>query len=177
LQEGQIEQVCSDVSGIDLTEFFSRYLYGTEDIPFEALFADFGIEFTLHPASSLTDLGGEKSQESLPSHLGATLLDTPQKTVKITHVWQQQPAYQAGLAAGDELVAINHIKVSNKQQIETLLKRSTNNTVWHGHYFRRDELRTCQITLTPPPSDRVYLAEKGIFNLNKSPSTPPLKWL
>ncbi len=176
LQEGQIEQLCSEVSGIDLSGFFKRYLYGTEDLPFEQLFADFGIEFTLQPANSLTDLGGNKSEESLPLHLGATLSDTPQKTVKITHVWQQQPAYQAGLAAGDELIAINDIKVSSKSQVETLLKRSTKNTTWHCHYFRRDELRNCQLTPTPPPNDRVYLSEKGEFSLVNA-TKPIIKWL
>ena len=181
LQEGQIEQICSKVSGIDLTDFFQRYLYGTEDIPFEQLFPAFGIEFSLRPASRLIDLGGEKSEEPLPLHLGATLSDSTHKTVKITHVWQQHPAYHAGLAAGDELIAINHIKITNKQQVETLLKRNTNNTVWHAHYFRRDELRTTKITLTPPPSDRVYLTEKAPFSPMDSAkmdsSKQTLNWL
>ena len=164
LQEGQIEQICSDVSGIDLSGFFQRYLYGTEDLPFEQLFAAFGIEFTLRPANSLTDLGGSTADDALPLHLGATLSDTPEHRVKLTHVWQQQPAYQAGLAAGDELIAINGIKVLNKQQVETLLKRSMFNPEWHIHYFRRDELQTCHLTLSAPPEDRVSLIEKPDFS-------------
>ncbi|MCF6253985.1 MAG: PDZ domain-containing protein [Thiomicrorhabdus sp.] len=176
LQEGQIEQICAEVSGMDLSDFFNRYLYGTEDLPFKQLLAPFGIEFSLRPASSLTDLGSNTTEEPLPHHLGATLSDTPQHTVKVTHVWQQQPAYQAGLAAGDELMAINGIKVTNKQQVETLLKRSAFNPEWHIHYFRRDELQTCLLTLTTPPEDRVSLVEKGDFSsMNSTQKT--LTWL
>ncbi len=192
LQEGQIEQICSEVSGIDLSDFFNRYLYGTEDLPFKQLFAPFGIEFSLRPATSLSDLGGalfstplrgEKKEENPTQtlHLGVNLAETAQKTVKITHVWQQQPAYHASLAAGDELIAINQIKISSKQQIETLLKRSQPNTTWTCHYFRRDELRECQISPTLPPADRVVLIKKSTFGfaqdseLNVSKYTP--KWL
>jgi predicted metalloprotease with PDZ domain len=182
LQEGQIEQICSDVSGLDLSDFFKRYLYGTEDIPFESLFAHFGIEFNLRPAVNLADLGGgeENTQAESPMHIGANLIETPQKTVKITHVWQQQPAYHAGLSAGDELVAINHIKISSKQQVETLLKRSKKGTVWNCYYFRRDELRQCQIMLTPAPADRVTLTEQNALGLTQASKTTvkqPLKWL
>lgn len=184
LKEGQIEQICCDVSGLDLNDFFKRYLYGTEDIPFESLFAPFGIEFHLRPAANLADLGGgeiENTQAPPPMHIGVNLTDTPQNTVKITHVWQQQPAYHAGLSAGDELVAINQIKISNKQQIETLLKRSENETVWNCHYFRRDELRECQITPEPAPNDRVTLTEQTRLGLAKERVTTlkkqPLNWL
>ena len=183
LQEGQIEQICSEVSGLDLTDFFKRYLYGTEDIPFESLFTPFGIEFNLRPAVNLADLGGgekEDTQAQPLMHIGANLMETPQKTVKITHVWQQQPAYHAGLSAGDELVAINQIKISSKQQVETLLKRSEKGTVWDCHYFRRDELRQCQITLTPAPADRVTLTEQsalGFAQESEATVTQPLKWL
>jgi len=183
LQEGQIEQICSEVSGIELTDFFNRYLYGTEDLPFEQLFASFGIEFSLRPATGLSDLGGgEKEKKSIQTmHLGVNLTETAQKIVKITHVWQQQPAYHAGLSAGDELVAINQIKINSKQQIETLLQRCQPNTVWTCHYFRRDELRKCQITPSQPPADRVTLTEKSTFGfaqdseLNVSKYMP--KWL
>jgi len=57
-------------------------------------------------------LRGEKKEENPTQtlHLGVNLAETAQKTVKITHVWQQQPAYHASLAAGDELIAINQLK-------------------------------------------------------------------
>ncbi|GKT12254.1 MAG: hypothetical protein ISEC1_P1231 [Thiomicrorhabdus sp.] len=172
LKEYQIEQLCSEVSGIDLTDFFNRYLYGTEDIPFETLFAAVGIDFELRQPTSLTDTGGTpNTEELLVNHLGANIADSGKDSVKITHVWHNQPAYQAGLSAQDELIAINGIKVSSKLQLENLLKRSTPASVWQCHYFRRDELRSCALNLAAPLLDRVSLKARD------ETDQTPLNWL
>lgn len=163
LEDGQIEQICSDVSGIDLSDFFERYLFGTEDIPFENLFVDFGIEFSLRQANSLSDLGGanEQSKDSLINNtLAANVVETPQQTLKVTHVWNHQAAYSAGLSTGDEILAINGLKISTKQQLEILLQRQKAGQKLDCHYFRRDELRQCQLSFTVPEKDRVSLIEK-----------------
>jgi predicted metalloprotease with PDZ domain len=174
IKDGEIEQVCSEISGVDLSEFFNLYLFGTEDIPFTELFASFGINFNLRTLSGLDDLGGEISSSSenigLPSHLGANVANTPQGTVKITHIWNEQPAYQAGLSAGDEIIALNGLKLASKAQLETLLKRHDNSQPISCHYFRRDELRTTTIKLEIPVADRVVLTEA-------TPNTANLAWL
>ncbi len=173
LKEGQIEALCSEISGIDLTDFFTRYLYGREDLPFESLFKAVGIEFKLRQPNDLTDLGGVNSEstETLDLQLGANITDSLQQTVKITHVWNDRPAYQAGLSAGDELIAINGVKVSNQQQVLQRLKRSQLNNTWECHYFRRDELRTCTLILTASETDRVSLIE------TENPTENTAKWL
>jgi len=163
LVDGQIEDICSEVSGIDLTEFFEDYLFGTKDIPFTELFAEFGIDFNLRTQSGLDDLGGDTNDNatdtSLPNHLGANVSNTVQGTLKITHVWNNQPAYEAGLTAGDEVIALNGLKISTKAQLETLLKRHDNTKALTCHYFRRDELRKTSLMLEPPLKDRVALKE------------------
>lgn len=160
LKEREIERLCSEVSGIDLTDFFNRYLYGTEDLPFESLFSAAGIEFKLRAPTSLADTGSLSKYDLLTNFLGANLADSGHNSVKVTHVWQYQPAYHAGLSSGDELIAINDIRVTSKQQVETLLKRAASNDEWTCHFFRRDELRSCQVILESPPEDRVTLEEK-----------------
>lgn len=177
LVDGQIENICSQVSGIDLSDFFADYLFGTKDIPFTELFAELGIEFSLRSQSGLDDLGGDRGNTgensadiSLPNHLGANVSNTAQGTLKITHVWNNQPAYQAGLTSGDEVVALNGLKMANKAQLETLLKRHDNKTPLTCHYFRRDELRTTSLMLEAPLKDRVALKEL-------TPNPEQLSWL
>lgn len=160
LKEFEIERICSQVSGIDLTDFFDDYLYGTKDLPFEALFDSINVDFKLRNPSSLSDKGGENPSALLQAHLGANLTDTEHQTVKVTHVWQDQPAYHAGLAAGDEIIAINQLKTPSTGNLEARLKRLDKNSelpTWACSYFRRDELRHTQIKLTPAPQDRVVL--------------------
>ena len=177
LKEGQIEALCSEVSGINLTDFFNRYLNGTEDLPFETLFKDFDIDFSLRHPTAISDLGGKVSPEedSVELEFGANVTDTPQQTVKITHVWNNRPAHQAGLSAGDELVAINGVKLSNQSQLQQRLKRSQENIPWQCHFFRRDELRSCLLHLSPVIADRVTLIESPSEITSKS--TNSTKWL
>jgi len=159
LEDGEIESICSKVTGLDLSEFFERFLFGTEDLPFDELFKPFGIEFKLQAPTSLEDTGGVELSEStkqLPTFLGANL--TPaESSLKVTHVWAEQPVCNAGLAAGDLIIAINNLKISNKTQVEQLLQQSSPGQTLSCHFFRRDELRQTEICLTTPPVDRVAL--------------------
>jgi len=159
IEDGQIERICSEVSGTDLTDFFDAYLFGTQDLPFDELFAPFGVDFCLQSPTSLDDLGGVVADEdtlSLPSFLGANVT-VSSSGLKVTHVWNQQSAYKAGLAAGDEIIAIKHLKISTKGELEALLKRHDKSKSLSCHYFRRDELRETSLTLLAPPVDRVAL--------------------
>jgi len=188
LEDGQIEQFCSEVSGLDLTEFFNNYLFGTQDIPFKKLFADFDIDFSLRALSGLDDLGGhisgitedaddninsDNNGLTLPNHIGANVTNTPQGSLKITHVWNGQAAYQAGLSAGDEIIALNSLKISSKAQIDTLLKRHDTTQALSCHYFRRDELRETQLQLIAPQPDRVSLVQ----NNTNTDDSPKINWL
>jgi predicted metalloprotease with PDZ domain len=157
LQEGEIESICERASGLDLKDFFQRYLFGTEDLPFESLFAKFGIDFTLRPATNAKDTGGKTEQKSFPPQLGANLANTEHQTVKLTHVWNEQSAGQAGLAAGDEIIALSGFKMASVQALESYLARQDIGDVIPCHYFRRDELHETVIHLYEPPCDRVLL--------------------
>ncbi|WP_038126289.1 M61 family metallopeptidase [Thiomicrorhabdus sp. Milos-T2] len=178
LEDGQIESICSEASGINLTPFFEDYLFGTKDIPFEDLFAEFGYQFELRALTSLDDLGGAltnnsnssadsasvNDDNSLPNFLGANVSPTLQGTLKVTHVWNEQPAYHAGLSAGDQIIALNDLRIDTKSQLEKLLARHDNSKPLRCHYFRRDELRTTHIQLEMPPKDRVTLRKTDSQN-------------
>lgn len=45
LAEGKIESTVSEISGIDFSNFFSKYLYGVEELPLEELLKEFGIDY------------------------------------------------------------------------------------------------------------------------------------
>ncbi|MCW9032238.1 MAG: peptidase M61, partial [Gammaproteobacteria bacterium] len=53
--EGEIEKICSNIAGLDLTDFFERYLYGVDELPLETMLADFGVEYKLRPTVSVED--------------------------------------------------------------------------------------------------------------------------
>lgn len=171
LKEGEIERLASEVAGVDLTDFFDRYLRGTEDLPFEQWFAEVGIDFKLRAATSSTDLGGETDSKTPYFSLGANLSNTEHQSVKLSHVWQQRPAHLAGLAANDEIIALNGLKTPNVATLEKILARLQLGAKIDCHFFRRDELNQTQIELDAIPKDRVVLCRQ---DSDTKPSWPKL---
>lgn len=167
LAEKQIENICSEMcqqnGGNSLEAFFEQAIYSTEDLPLAELFSQFNYDFILRPAQDSSDMGGNLTTEALetlqsqpPATLGARFQDSPSASVSVTHVWNDQAAYNAGLSKNDEIIAINGIRIRSKSQIEKLLKRHNGQT-WQCHYFRRDELYQTSLKPLPAPLDRVTI--------------------
>lgn len=157
LEEFEIETLCSKITGIDLSDFFAQTLDGTDDFALEPLLEKFGFKFVLRSQNSLSDIGGPESGDALKVNFGANVVDASNGGVQLKHIWQDASAQLAGLAANDEIIALNGLRVGNKAQLEALLKRKQPGDTLECDYFRRDELRHCTITLTEAPLDRVEL--------------------
>ena len=144
--EGHIEQLASEFAGIDLSDFFSRCLHGTEDIPMDELLAEMGVCFTLRPADNMDDKGGKPAKTSQPvAGLGARFINT-NGSVQISHVFDNGPAQQAGLSANDIIVAIDKLKV-DKASIDKTLASYPPGSQITVHAFRRDELMELSVIL------------------------------
>ena len=155
--EGQIESIVSDIAGTDLISFFERYLYGVEELPLESLLAEFGITYNLRATTSVDDKGG-KALESNSNQLvsmGARFDEHPQGA-KVTHVFKAGSAEEAGLSAGDIIIAINNLKVS-KASVEKVATSYEKGTTLLIHAFRRDELYQFKLTLKQAELTTCYL--------------------
>ncbi len=163
LPEFAIEKICSQVTGIDFTEFFKKYLYGTQDLDFISLFEPFGIEFTLRPANDLKDLGGTSKTQITSIQLGANLTNSQNKSIKVAQVWNEQSLSKAGIASGDEIIAINGYRMDNIEKLTELMQILDQNDIVECHYFRRDELYTTNIILQNNIADRVELIKTANY--------------
>ncbi len=177
LEEKQIEEICSELciqhGGESLTAFFEQALYGTEDLDLETLFKPFGYEFILRPAKNPSDTGGNIEADALtklidspPSSIGARIQNLPAGGIEITHVWNQHAAYFSGLTKGDQIIAIDGIKVRSKSSFEQLLARHHENQTWECHYFRRDELYHTKLSPLKAPKDRVTIQKVASTDSN-----------
>ncbi len=158
LAENEIEKLASELAGKDLSDFFDRYLYGTEDPPLAELLQDVGIEFHLRPASSVDDKGGKPAtseENKAVTTLGARVV-ADGCGAKLTHVFDNGPAQQAGLSAGDIVIALNGIK-TGKNSLEKSINTYPPQTDIKLHVFRRDELHEFSVTLQQAPADTCYL--------------------
>jgi len=152
--EDAIEKLASELAGVDLADFFTRYVFGTEDLPLARLLDEFGVALHLRAATSAKDRGGKTASGEAPRNsFGARVgID-----LKLTHVFRGGPAGRAGLSAGDTLVAVDGVKVT-QELLAALLDRPRSGKPLAVHAFRRDELRTFAVELGAAPVDTAWLS-------------------
>ena len=158
LAEKEIEGLASKFAGVNLDNFFAKYLYGTEDLPLADLLTPVGINFCLRPASNADDKGGKPAQNTSSKPvvtLGARVVSEPAGAC-LSHVFDRGPAQIAGLAAGDVVLALNGIKM-NKDSLEKTINTYSPDSEVKIHAFRRDELMEFTVQLTEAPHDTCYL--------------------
>ncbi len=158
IPEGEIEKICSEVTGVNLEDFFNNYLYGTKDLPLEELFSEFGVKLNLRATTSVDDKGGKPSSEKnldVPVSLGARFT-TNSMGAKITQAFSNESAELAGLSAGDIIIAINNLQV-DKSTIDKVTNSYNQNEELVIHAFRRDELKVFNLTLKEAEMTTCYL--------------------
>lgn len=96
----EFKSAAEKFSGRDLTEFYDKYIYGTEVIPYEKLLLVAGLK--------ITDLNASKNE----IYLGTTTSNASGK-VLITGVASNSPAYKYGLNVNDEIIAIDNYRVDD----------------------------------------------------------------
>jgi predicted metalloprotease with PDZ domain len=128
-----LQFVIESQAGINLSEFFKRYIDGVEELPFNQYLEPFGLE-----------LVPDNSDEP---YLGIKLHSNGKDTIKFVEI--NSPAQIAGIDAGDELVAIDGIKVTAKNFCERLKDYQPNDTI-QLTVFHQDELHTYRVILSSP---------------------------
>lgn len=155
MPEHGLEDVCAEVTGLDLGDFFDASIRGTGELPLRRLLAKFGVEYHLRAASSSKDRGGKASAKDPGPWLGATLSDNVGKSV-FTVVANGGPAEHAGVAPGDVAVALDGVALTAANCDQRLT------TYRHGDrlelvVFRGDELLTTKVRLEQPPETTCFL--------------------
>lgn len=173
LKEGEIESICSEISGVNLNEFFDKYLYGVEELPLEKLLSEFAITFNLRATTSVDDKGGKpnnkKNQVAIGARFAANNLGA-----KITQVFSNESAEIAGLSAGDIIIAINNLQVS-KTNIDKTIESYNVGDELTIHAFRRDELKIFKLSLKAAELTTCYLELNE--NANNDENQRQKNWL
>ncbi len=136
------------VTGQDLSDFFERYIGGTDELPYTDAFGAAGLRL----AWDWKDKSGGEGRPAL-----GVRTKTEGGTLKVAGVVRDGPAYQAGLTADDELVALNGYRVADENSLrERLSDRKVGEHVVLT-LFRREELRTLEVTLGVAPQDKLSI--------------------
>jgi len=158
MPERGLESVAERLTGIELGDFFERYVRGTGDLPLDELLQGVGVQLRTRAATDAKDMGGKPaSANTRPAPwIGSALTVTDGRSV-FGPVLAGSPAEAAGVSPGDEAVAVNDLKVGADNLDRRLSECAPGDTV-SLRVFRRDELLTLSLALVEPPETTCYLA-------------------
>jgi predicted metalloprotease with PDZ domain len=160
VEEDGIESLAEEVTGLKLRRVFDEWLRSTHELPLQTLLAKRGVDMVLRPAESSSDKGGRTASAKTAG--GLALLGVGARAnaedAVLTHVLEGGAAQQAGLAAGDAIVAVDGLRPGRGGLEAVLTKRRPGERI-AIHAFRRDELMKFEVRLKPAPADTCVLTE------------------
>ncbi len=131
-----LQHIIESVAGMDLSDFFQRFIDGTEELPFNEYLEPFGLQ-----------VQAEDQKECVP-YLGITVkTENGRESIKIVEI--NSPAQIAGIDPGDELLAIDGIRVTADRLNDRLKDYQVGDSI-EISVFHQDELRTYRVTLETP---------------------------
>ncbi|MDB5800690.1 MAG: hypothetical protein JWL63_1629 [Rhodocyclales bacterium] len=133
--EGEVPAIIKAATGVDVSREIAAWVEGTNDVPFEKLLKPFGITLERKRGGLLSGLGIKTRAEG--------------NALKLANVLDGGSAQRAGLSAGDELVAIDGLRVT-AGNLETILIRYDKGNTFEMTCFRRDELMTAKVRFEVP---------------------------
>ncbi|HEX6038546.1 M61 family metallopeptidase [Longimicrobium sp.] len=153
--EGAVEDAAAEVAGTELRGFFDHALRSTGELDYAGALAAAGLQLVpVHEAAAAAPpQGGQTPRVPEESRTGLTLTRTETGRITVTNVLAGSAAWQAGVNAGDELVALDGFRVPSPEWLNQRLMEFERGVQVQLTVFRRDELRTLMLTVdrAPPP--------------------------
>lgn len=138
------QKACELMAGASLDHFFSNYIRGREELDYNGALAAAGLRLDTSTPSINSGPRAEKA------HLGADLAQDENKLM-VRRVYADSPAYEQGLNAGDEILALNNMRAS-KTFFDARIAEKRPGDVITLTIFRSDDLRTLSIKLGKAPA-------------------------
>ena len=157
MPEHGFEELCDEVSGVDLGDFFNATVRGTGELPLEALLQSHGVVLKTRAATDRADEGGTGPDpaKAVAITIGAHLRDKSGSSV-FSSVENGGPAERAGIAPGDRAVALDGLRLTAANIDKRLRAYRAGDTI-DIDVFRGDELQKLEICLAAASDDTAYL--------------------
>ena len=143
--------VIAEIAGMDMNDFFARYIRGTETLPYDESFASAGLRLV-------------KSTSSQPYAGGIVIDQEDRRSLRLGALRNDSPAERGGLQQGDELLAIGGTPVS-RDNWRTVLNRFKSGDRVPVNVRRLRENLELVVELDAP--------ETYTYRLEEDPSAPP----
>ena len=139
------QKECEAAAGTSLDQFFARYVRGTDELPYNEALNAAGVQLE-QAGVPFEKLGGRLPADvPIGAYLGADFEDLGD-FVSVKAVRAGSPAYDQGLNAKDQIVAIDGARV-NSDRLMALVRAERPGDTIRLTVFRNDDLRTLLIKL------------------------------
>ena len=138
-----VQKACELMAGASLDQFFARYVRGRDEFQYNEILAGAGLQ--LEQGGIPIGGSGPDTPVRIKAFLGADLEQTGDRLL-ITHVRAGTPAYDQGLNANDQIVALEGARVTKETFDARIAEKKPGDTV-RVTVFRFDDLRTFEIRL------------------------------
>ena len=157
----QLKRAISEVAACNLDDFFELCLDSTAELPFEQYLEPFGLYIKAITEKEVVPYMGIKVQTENGREI-------------IKFVEADSPAMDGGIDVGNELLAIDGIRVA-PQSLNERLKDYQIDDIIQVTVFHQDELKTLPVTLAQPKPSRYELVVKD--NLSATQQQNLSTWL
>jgi predicted metalloprotease with PDZ domain len=159
--ERRVEAVASEVAGVELTPFFDRWLRSTQELDFASALAAVGL--ALVPAheprpgapAPPPPAGDPSAQPMREVKVGFQFKMEGGRTL-VGNVMAGTPAWRAGVSPGDELVALDGLRV-DAMSLGLRMQEKAPGTTAILTVFRRDELMNLAMQVESGPPTRLAI--------------------
>jgi predicted metalloprotease with PDZ domain len=138
------ERVTSEVAGVNMSDFFKRYVRGVEVPPYDEALGSVGLRLVREPSSN-------------PS-VGVTTDSEEPTSMKIRTVRRGSPAEDAGLKQGDIISMVGDTKVTRETFVPTIIRYKPQARVPLTIKRDRDTIKVT-ITLGEPNTNSYHIEE------------------
>jgi len=154
--EDEFAEIIKQITGVDCSEFFQKYVYGTDELPFQSYFKYLGVNYTLK----------EEERNGLD---GVVLDGNVVKNVLSSSSW-----IDSALTPKDKIIALNRYEVTGLESIKKILTGLKNGSKLIAHVIRdgilleltgvvNKQIKVPEISIDKDVDEATALYRKKIF--------------
>jgi predicted metalloprotease with PDZ domain len=153
-----VQPIFEQAAGVDLTDFFARFIRGRDDPDLPGALAGVGLNLLASWDRDEAEAGADPPP---PVWLGITLQGGGRI---VSGVLDDGPGDRAGLSPGDEIIALNGYQVSGEPDLRQRLAGRAPGRAVELALFRRGRLERCAVTAEPAPPTRYQVVADSDAN-------------
>jgi predicted metalloprotease with PDZ domain len=151
-----IDDILTQQFGLDLSEFLTVAVQGTQELPCAELLAEFGIGLNYRTRKDNNDKGGTAEKNGIKHDFGASF-KAKETGIEISQVVEQSSAYDAGILVGDIIIALDSWQIG-ANNIFSMLDRLDLSKPCVVSLLRDKRFMQVILEVRTAPLDTIYLS-------------------